>query len=159
MVGCCDYASNTSVPILLYLTKECARIEASLEWLDDYIITPITLNCLHLGTGKTLAYLIPVSEAICKLRDMEPRSVKRGGPSVVVIAPTRELVCQIEHEASRLLKLTRYSSASFYHGVSTDALHKRLDEQNCGELRLHAGNPCHTYRRTVALLLIKGIFS
>lgn len=50
------------------------------------------------GTGKTLAYLLPGLLAITK--QMTPRE-KRHGPSMLVLAPTRELAQQIERESKK----------------------------------------------------------
>ncbi|KAG9508958.1 putative ATP-dependent RNA helicase DDX43, partial [Fragariocoptes setiger] len=58
------------------------------------------------GTGKTLAYLLPALLSIDK--QVTPRS-ERNGPSVLVLAPTRELAQQIDKEAKK------YS----YKGITT----------------------------------------
>lgn len=50
------------------------------------------------GTGKTLAYLLPGLISIVK--QITPRH-KRAGPSVLILAPTRELAQQIDHEAKK----------------------------------------------------------
>lgn len=50
------------------------------------------------GTGKTLAYLLPGLLSIVK--QTTPRS-QRPGPSVLILAPTRELAQQIEREARK----------------------------------------------------------
>lgn len=50
------------------------------------------------GTGKTLAYLLPGLLSITK--QITPRH-KRHGPSMLVLAPTRELAQQIEREAKK----------------------------------------------------------
>lgn len=50
------------------------------------------------GTGKTLAFLLPVVEAVAKM----PRN-ERGGFSALFISPTRELAQQITDEAKQVL--------------------------------------------------------
>lgn len=50
------------------------------------------------GTGKTLAYLLPGLISIVK--QTLPRH-KRAGPSVLVLAPTRELAQQIDRESKK----------------------------------------------------------
>ncbi|KAJ4428936.1 hypothetical protein ANN_25932 [Periplaneta americana] len=50
------------------------------------------------GTGKTLAFLLPALIHIDK--QPIPRS-QRGGPNVMVLAPTRELALQIEKEVNK----------------------------------------------------------
>lgn len=52
------------------------------------------------GTGKTLAFLLPA--LIHTDGQPHPRGVKaRGGPNVLVLAPTRELAIQIEKEVAK----------------------------------------------------------
>lgn len=48
------------------------------------------------GTGKTLAYALPISELIKQLEDEEGLSRKKSKPYAVIIAPTKELAIQIE---------------------------------------------------------------
>lgn len=50
------------------------------------------------GTGKTLAYLLPGLLSI--VHQTMPRE-RRPGPSMLVLAPTRELAQQIDHEAKK----------------------------------------------------------
>ncbi|XP_066995104.1 probable ATP-dependent RNA helicase DDX43 isoform X2 [Anabrus simplex] len=50
------------------------------------------------GTGKTLAFLLPALIHID--RQPVPRS-QRGGPNVLILAPTRELALQIEKEVQK----------------------------------------------------------
>lgn len=50
------------------------------------------------GTGKTLAYLLPGLLSIA--HQSIPRN-QRPGPSMLVLAPTRELAQQIDHEAKK----------------------------------------------------------
>jgi hypothetical protein len=52
------------------------------------------------GTGKTLAFLLPA--LIHTDAQPHPRGIKaRGGPNVLVLAPTRELAIQIEKEVAK----------------------------------------------------------
>jgi len=50
------------------------------------------------GTGKTLAYLLPALMSI--VAQPTPRA-ERPGPSVLILAPTRELAQQIDREARK----------------------------------------------------------
>ncbi|CAM9663164.1 unnamed protein product, partial [Sphacelaria rigidula] len=50
------------------------------------------------GTGKTLSFLLPAIEGVART----PRH-QRGGISVVIISPTRELAQQIADEAAQVL--------------------------------------------------------
>lgn len=51
------------------------------------------------GTGKTLAFLLPAM--IHTEFQPVPRGPERGGPNVLVMAPTRELAQQIEKEVGK----------------------------------------------------------
>ncbi|XP_064386296.1 probable ATP-dependent RNA helicase DDX43 isoform X3 [Halichondria panicea] len=50
------------------------------------------------GTGKTLAFLLP---ALIHIDGQETPMAERGGPTVLVLSPTRELALQIEKEAKK----------------------------------------------------------
>jgi superfamily II DNA/RNA helicase len=65
----------------------------------------ILLFCLKnkKGTGKTLAFLLPA--LIHTDAQPHPRGIEaRGGPNVLVLAPTRELAIQIEKEVGKYRK-------------------------------------------------------
>lgn len=55
------------------------------------------------GSGKTIAFLLPVIEALLAAGNPAAR---RGTVSVIVIAPTRELAAQIEEEGKTILSFT-----------------------------------------------------
>ncbi|MCV2502996.1 MAG: DEAD/DEAH box helicase, partial [Neisseriaceae bacterium] len=60
--------------------------------------------CAQTGSGKTLAFLIPTLNKI-----IEHRSEGKGnGPRILVLAPTRELVKQIEKNVSTLTKKIKW---------------------------------------------------
>lgn len=50
------------------------------------------------GTGKTLAFLLP---ALIHIDGQSTPRGQRGGPNVLVMAPTRELALQIEKEVKK----------------------------------------------------------
>lgn len=73
------------------------------------------------GSGKTLAFLVPtVARALGgggpPARPFFPGKFARAAPLVLVIAPTRELVQQIERECARLLPNTGLRSAAVFGG-------------------------------------------
>ncbi|CEP63788.1 mRNA splicing protein PRP28 LALA0_S09e02520g [Lachancea lanzarotensis] len=88
-------------------------IEGTLNYVEPTPIQRITipntidgrdfLGVAVTGSGKTLAFLIP---SLCQLSNMPPLNdiTKLDGPSVLVLAPTRELAQQIEEEAQKILK-------------------------------------------------------
>ena len=63
------------------------------------------------GTGKTAAFALPLLDRLLKVR--------RPGPRVLVLAPTRELATQIAAEIRTLSKFTRLKTITVYGGVST----------------------------------------
>lgn len=65
------------------------------------------------GTGKTGAYLLPLLEALSKLPPAKPLS-----PYCVILAPTRELVQQIDGQAKALCQGLRLRSMTIFGGVS-----------------------------------------
>lgn len=86
--------------------KECTEIQAQaiptiLDGQDVIAESPT-------GTGKTLAYLLPL------LHKINPE-VKQ--PQVVILAPTRELVMQIHAEVQKFTAGTEISGASLIGGA------------------------------------------
>ena len=66
------------------------------------------------GTGKTAAYVLPI---LMKLAASKPNGQSRG-PRALVIAPTRELVVQIEENVRAYAKHIRLRVATVFGGVS-----------------------------------------
>ncbi|EFN51650.1 hypothetical protein CHLNCDRAFT_59143 [Chlorella variabilis] len=73
------------------------------------------------GTGKTMAFLIPAVEALCRA---PPRS--GSGISVLVLSPTRELASQIAKEAEALLRFHPYKAQVVYGGTNINSERNRL---------------------------------
>src|SRR5438876_5108899 len=67
------------------------------------------------GTGKTAAFLISAFTRL--IRESEPRSGHGSEPRVLIIAPTRELVVQIESDARLLGKHTPFRIQAVYGGI------------------------------------------
>ena len=59
------------------------------------------------GSGKTLAFLLPAFLHIQKMRAKLGDDGRKGGPLVLVLAPTRELAKQIENVAREYKNITR----------------------------------------------------
>ncbi|MDA0676451.1 MAG: DEAD/DEAH box helicase [Chloroflexi bacterium] len=68
------------------------------------------LGMAQTGTGKTAAFALPVLEKLMSRR--------KSGPSVLVLAPTRELAKQIHEEFTTLGQFTPIRSTTVYGGVS-----------------------------------------
>src|SRR5213595_3102634 len=67
------------------------------------------------GTGKTAAFLIAAFTRL--LREAPPRPGHGSEPRVLIIAPTRELVVQIESDAQLLGKHTPFRILAVYGGI------------------------------------------
>lgn len=74
------------------------------------------------GSGKTLAYILP---ALIHLLGQPTPRAERIGPSVVILAPTRELVLQIEEEIIKY-SFDNIDIISLYGGVDIKKHHDRL---------------------------------
>jgi ATP-dependent RNA helicase RhlE len=68
------------------------------------------LGLAQTGTGKTAAFVLPLIARL--LADPKP------GPRVLILAPTRELACQIDADIKRLARFTSLRSATLFGGVS-----------------------------------------
>ncbi|UCG77415.1 MAG: DEAD/DEAH box helicase [Nitrospirota bacterium] len=89
----CTPVQNLSLPIILIGDDVAAQAQT--------------------GTGKTAAFLIGIFS-----RMLEKKHPGKGpSPRALIIAPTRELVVQIEEEAKLLGKHTGFSIVSIYGGV------------------------------------------
>ncbi len=61
------------------------------------------------GSGKTIAFGIPVADRVSRGR--------RAHPHALILAPTRELAAQIQEELAQLLRPRNLTVASFFGGV------------------------------------------
>jgi ATP-dependent RNA helicase DDX5/DBP2 len=65
------------------------------------------------GSGKTLAFLLPSIVHI----NAQPYLSKGDGPIALVMAPTRELACQIQEECNKFGKSSKIKNTCCYGGV------------------------------------------
>jgi len=84
------------------------------EILPDLIKGRDGLGQAQTGTGKTAAFLLSGLNQM--LRNPKP-DLPNGAPRILVLAPTRELVLQIEEEAAQLIKYTPFQSLPVYGGL------------------------------------------
>jgi ATP-dependent RNA helicase RhlB len=93
--------------------KYCTPIQAGIM---PQILTGIDgLGKAQTGTGKTAAFLITAFTKL--LRNPPEQPLRNGTPRVLVIAPTRELVIQIEEEAAVIAKYTGLRTMAVYGGL------------------------------------------
>src|SRR5262247_2691664 len=82
------------------------------------------------GTGKTAAFLIAAFTKLLRT-PAPPASPGTAAPRVLIIAPTRELVVQIEADAHLLGRFTPFRTLAVYGGIDynkqRDALHAGCD--------------------------------
>lgn len=74
------------------------------------------------GSGKTLGYLIPAFMLLKRVRNNP-----QNGPTVVVLAPTRELATQIQDEAIKFGRSIRISCTCLYGGAPKGPQLKELE--------------------------------
>lgn len=67
------------------------------------------------GTGKTAAYLITILTRLVEVPS--PASRKPGAPRALIIAPTRELAVQIEHDALLLSQFVKPKVVTVFGGL------------------------------------------
>ncbi|ORX81565.1 DEAD-domain-containing protein [Basidiobolus meristosporus CBS 931.73] len=85
---------------------------------------PITLAghdlmaCAQTGSGKTAAFLIPtLSGVLDSTRPRRPHGHPNTSPSILILAPTRELACQIFDECRRFCYRTYLRPCVIYGGA------------------------------------------
>jgi ATP-dependent RNA helicase RhlB len=101
----------------------CTPIQA--ELLPGALKGRDAIGQAQTGTGKSAAFLISI---FVKLLE-EPLNEKRkfGTPRVLILAPTRELVLQIEKDTRDIGKYTGISSLSVFGGMNFDQQKKKLE--------------------------------
>lgn len=89
--------------------------------IQQYSI-PVLLNkqdlmaCAQTGSGKTAAFILPIISSIYD--DFRNGNGRSGGPTGLVISPTRELASQIYDEALKFSYRTRVRPCVIYGGAS-----------------------------------------
>ncbi|KAF2751291.1 P-loop containing nucleoside triphosphate hydrolase protein [Sporormia fimetaria CBS 119925] len=84
------------------------------------------LSIAPTGSGKTIAFLIPIINALLA----EGKESSTSGPRAVIVAPTRELASQIVNEARKLAKGTGIKTALMKKGMEVV---ERPEEENKAE--------------------------
>jgi ATP-dependent RNA helicase DDX5/DBP2 len=69
------------------------------------------------GSGKTLGFLLPAFHRLQQSQAGGFKPTIRAPPSILVLAPTRELACQIEQEAQKFGKSSGIRSVTCYGGA------------------------------------------
>jgi ATP-dependent RNA helicase RhlE len=79
------------------------------------------IACAETGTGKTAAFLVPMLQRFLNAVPAAPAATR-----ALVLAPTRELVVQIEDQVAGLTYHTAVSSVAVYGGVPMDVQERAL---------------------------------
>ena len=82
------------------------------------------IGCADTGTGKTVAFVLPILHRILKARAENP--AERGFTRVLILAPTRELCVQIEDDVQGFTYHTDLTSVAVYGGVEMGAQERAL---------------------------------
>lgn len=78
------------------------------------------LGIAQTGTGKTMAYLLPLLEELKFSKEVFPR--------ILILVPTRELVLQVAEEAENLTKYMNVRTLAIYGGVNIKRQQLALSE-------------------------------
>ena len=73
------------------------------------------IGCADTGTGKTVAFVLPILNRLLKARAEQPDD--KGFTRVLILAPTRELCVQIEDDVQGFTYHTDLTSIAVYGGV------------------------------------------
>ena len=82
------------------------------------------IGCAETGTGKTAAYLLPILDRLLKAHKREGSTPH--GIRALVLAPTRELVTQIDDEVQGFAYHSPIASAAVYGGVPIEPQERAL---------------------------------
>ena len=82
------------------------------------------IGCADTGTGKTVAFVLPILHRVLKARSERPE--ERGFTRVLILAPTRELCVQIEDDVQGFTYHTDLTSIAVYGGVEMGAQERAL---------------------------------
>jgi ATP-dependent RNA helicase RhlE len=82
------------------------------------------IGCADTGTGKTVAFVLPILHRLLKQRAENPAGI--GTTRVLILAPTRELCVQIEDDIQGFTYHTTLTSIAVYGGVDMGAQERAL---------------------------------
>lgn len=124
---------------MLNLTKPCLEAVADLGFSEP---TPVQeqaipsglknediLAAAQTGTGKTLAYLLPIFDQMVSFWGSK-RPKKNRGPYALILSPTRELAQQIAQCAQTIAKVTNFRVATVIGGKKYSSQINKL-KQGC----------------------------
>jgi len=101
----------------------CTDIQA--EILPHSVIGLDVTGRAQTGTGKTAAFLLTILEHLLNKKPLKQR--KCGAPRALIMAPTRELVMQIEKDAAALAKYCGACVLSIFGGIDYEKQRDALE--------------------------------
>ncbi len=107
--------------------KYCTPVQA--ETLQKSLAGEDVTAQAQTGTGKTAAFLITIFNHI--LKNPADKKAKHGTPRALILAPTRELVLQIEKDAKGLGKYVPCSILSILGGIDYGKQMQILKTEPC----------------------------
>ena len=81
------------------------------------------------GTGKTAAFLITLFKRFKRLSDNVDENRKKGTPRALIMAPTRELVMQIEKDARNIGRYCNMSIQSVFGGINYEKQKRQIENK------------------------------
>ena len=99
------------------------------------------------GTGKTAAFLISLFTRL--LRHPSPQGRRVGSPRVLILAPTRELVMQIEQEARAIGRYCPFYTMAVFGGVDFDKQQQQLINKTIDVMVATPGRLLDFYQRHI----------
>ncbi len=123
--------------------KYCTPIQAAI--LPKILEGTDAAGRAQTGTGKTAAFVISLLTRL--LRNPSPPGRKPGSPRVLILAPTRELVMQIEQEALALGRYCPFYIMGVYGGIDFDKQQKKLAQHAVDVIVATPGRLLDFYRR------------
>ncbi len=122
-----DFPSEILHAIYDLKFQYCTEVQA--ETLPKALIGDDVTAQAQTGTGKTAAFLITIFNHIIKNPIKDKR--KHGTPRALILAPTRELVLQIEKDARELGKYVQCNILSLLGGIDYGKQQSILKSQTC----------------------------
>ncbi|MBU1168788.1 MAG: DEAD/DEAH box helicase [Proteobacteria bacterium] len=121
---------NLADPILHAIAdlnfQYCTPVQAGI--LPDALNGKDAIGKAQTGTGKSAAFLVTIFTHI--LRNPITGGPPKGQPRALILAPTRELVLQIEKDALGLCKYTPIKILSVFGGIGYDKQMRFLKERS-----------------------------
>lgn len=109
----------SAVTELGYITPTCIQEKA----IPAILTGRNLLAAAQTGTGKTASFILPILELLSQGQTQRKKRIR-----ALILAPTRELVAQVEHNAAQYAKNVSLTTLAMYGGKDSEAQKQRLIE-------------------------------